>query len=136
MCPGIPAPRGADAGRGVRAGRSGATFAADVVIFSGNARQLMLLSEAHARGWGVRHRRRRWAGPPARCSPRPSGTASGVASIGCIGNRVYTGLADDELYLTVPANAVAATLDKLGTIVTANLELEKFHRQRAATLGA
>ena len=64
------------------------------------------------------------------------GTASGVASIGCIGNRVYTHLADDELYFTVPAAVLPAMLEKLHTIVNANVELEKFHRMRAATLGA
>jgi len=67
--------------------------------------------------------------------PQAIVTASSVASIGCIGNRVYTQLADDELYLTVPAKTVNAMLAKLATIVSANDELEKFHRQRAATLG-
>ena len=112
-----------------------ATFAADVVIFSGNARQIMLLSEAARAAGAFEHRH---DDGPARLRDAPPGDRHGVgvASIGCIGNRVYTELADDELYLTVPANALAATLDKLGTIVTANLELEKFHRQRAATLGA
>ncbi len=56
-----------------------------------------------ARGGGLRDAGRRWAGRRARCSRRPSAAASSVASIGCIGNRVYTELADDELYLTVPA---------------------------------
>jgi uncharacterized protein (DUF169 family) len=112
-----------------------ATFAADVVIFSGNARQIMLLSEA-ARAAGAFDKGTTMGRPACAMLPQAIGTASSVASIGCIGNRVYTGLADDELYLTVPGNALAATLDKLSTIVTANLELERFHRQRAATLGA
>ena len=59
-----------------------------------------------------------------------------MASVGCIGNRVYTGLGDDELYLSVPGSALDATLEKLDTILTANIELEKFHRQRAATLAS
>jgi len=112
-----------------------ATFVADVVIFSGNTRQIMLLSEA-ARAAGAFDTGTTMGRPACAMLPQAIGTASSVASIGCIGNRVYTGLGDDELYLTVPANALAAMLDKLSTIVTANLELEKFHRQRAATLGA
>ena len=36
----------------------------------------------------------------------------------------------------VTANALNAMLDKLATIVTANVELENFHRHRAATLGS
>ena len=63
-------------------------------------------------------------------------TASSVASVGCIGNRVYTGLGDDELYLAVPAKALGPMLEKLETIMTANVELEKFHRQRAAALAS
>ena len=71
-----------------------------------------------------------------RCSRRRSVDGRGVASVGCIGNRVYTELGDDELYLAVPATALEATLDQLDTILTANVELEKFHRARAAALSA
>ena len=53
-----------------------------------------------------------------------------MASLGCIGNRVYTGLADDELYYAVPGQHLAAVVEKLVTIVHANRELEKYHRAR------
>ena len=74
-------------------------------------------------------------GRPA-CAVLPHAIASGasVASVGCIGNRVYTGMADDELYLAVPAAALEATLGKLDTILNANAQLEAFHRLRAAAL--
>ena len=62
--------------------------------------------------------------------------ASAVASVGCIGNRVYTGLGDDELYLAVPGRVLQAVLAKLDTILSANATLEVFHRERAATLGS
>jgi len=112
-----------------------ATFAADVVIFSGNARQIMLLTEA-ARAAGAFDTGTTMGRPACAMLPQAIGTGAGVASIGCIGNRVYTELADDHLYFTVPAAALASMLDKLRTIVNANVELEKFHRLRAATLGA
>ena len=99
-----------------------ATFAADVVIFSGNARQIMLLSEA-ARAAGAFETGTTMGRPACAMLPQAIGTASSVASIGCIGNRVYTELADDELYLTVPANALDAMLDKLA---------HDRHRQRRA----
>ena len=60
--------------------------------------------------------------------------SAGVASVACIGNRVYTGLEDDELYFAVPGATIHTTLDELQTILHANEELEKFHRQRAAAL--
>ena len=112
-----------------------ATFPPDVVVFRGNARQIMLLWEAaHAAGafdGGA------VMGRPA-CAMLPQALASkgGVASVGCIGNRVYTGLGDDELYLGVPGTDVGTTLEQLGTILNANRELESFHRERKATLEA
>src|SRR5438045_3068511 len=48
-----------------------------------------------------------------------------AASLGCIGNRIYTGLADDEMYYALPGKHLAAVVDKLATIVNANRELEK-----------
>jgi len=110
-----------------------ATFAPDVVIFRGNARQIMLLSEA-ARASGAFELGTAMGRPACAMLPQALASAQSVASIGCIGNRVYTGLADDELYLGVPGKALGPMLEKLETIVTANAELEKFHRQRAATL--
>jgi len=114
---------------------SRATFPADLVIFSGNARQIMLLSEA-ARAGGVLGSGNTMGRPACAMLPHAMDTAESVVSIGCIGNRVYTALPDDELYLTVPSAALEAVLAKLATIVTANIELEKFHRQRAAAADA
>lgn len=105
------------------------SFAADVVIFRGNTRQIMLLSEA-ARSAGAFDNGTVMGRPACAMIPAAAGTDTAVASIGCIGNRVYTSLQDDELYLAVPAAFVERTLERLDTIVTANTELEKFHRAR------
>ena len=105
----------------------------DVVIFRGNARQIMLVSEA-ARRAGVFETGRSWDAPPARCFRSRSARPTRVTSVGCIGNRVYTGLADDELYIAVPGAAIERVLAEIDTIVNANVELEKFHRARASEL--
>ncbi len=57
-------------------------------------------------------------------------------SLGCIGNRVYTGLADGEGYVALPAAAIEAVAARLGTLARANEELEKLHRGREATFAA
>jgi uncharacterized protein (DUF169 family) len=57
-------------------------------------------------------------------------TGNAVASFACIGNRVYTNLADDELYVTIPGKTLANVLDRLEVILGANAQLEAFHRQR------
>jgi len=110
-----------------------ATFRPDVIVFRGNARQIMLLSEA-ARAAGAFETGTVMGRPACAMIPQALNTSASVASVGCIGNRVYTGLGDDELYLTVPGDRANEVLEKLPSILTANRELEKFHRQRAASL--
>jgi uncharacterized protein (DUF169 family) len=104
--------------------------APDVVLVAGNATQVMLLAEAAAAaGVGT-------AGPTGRptCAALPEAlrTGRGVVSLGCIGNRVYTELGDDEMYFALPGKEVAAVTEKLAGIIHANRELEKYHRGRLA----
>jgi hypothetical protein len=49
---------------------------------------------------------------------------------------VYTGLGDDELYITVPGAAVGNVLEQLETVLSANAALEQFHRDRARQFGS
>ena len=57
-----------------------------------------------------------------------------VLSLGCIGNRVSTGLGDDELYVAVPGADLEKVATALATIVTANNALEEYARVRRAQL--
>ena len=101
----------------------------DAVIFRGNARQIMLLSEA-ARAAGGFDAAAIMGRPACAMLPQAVSAQAGVASVGCIGNRVYTLLGDDELYLTVPGTAIERLLDQLETVLAANAALEQFHRNR------
>jgi uncharacterized protein (DUF169 family) len=112
-----------------------APFAPDIVVFRGNARQIMLISEA-ARRAATFDANAPMGRPACSLLPQAMGSHSGVVSVGCIGNRVYTGLGDDELYLAVPGSEIEQVLGELNTIVDANIELEKFHRARAEALRA
>lgn len=109
-----------------------ADFEPDIVLIRGNARQIMLLTEA-ARAAGVGEGDT--LGRPA-CSMIPAAMMGGqtVSSFGCIGNRVYTELPDHEMYIAIPSAQLATVLDKLTTIVAANSALEQFHLQRRAAL--
>jgi uncharacterized protein (DUF169 family) len=100
----------------------------DVVIFAGPAAQIMLLQEAAHR-----------AGPTAQfpilgrptCMAIPAAMAKGViASSGCIGNRVYTDLADGELYAMMPGKDLEPIARELETIASANVKLHEYHRSR------
>jgi uncharacterized protein (DUF169 family) len=110
-----------------------ASFAPDVVVFRGTVRQIMVLSEA-ARAAGVFETAAVMGRPACAMIPQAAASGAGVASVGCIGNRVYTGLGDGEMYLTVPGAKVAAVLQELDAIAKANDALEQFHTQRAVQL--
>lgn len=106
----------------------------DVVLVRGNCRQMMMLLEA-AQAAGI--------GSAAGLLGRPTCAAIGqvlqqgraVASLGCIGNRVYTELADDELYVVLPGDRLDAVAARLPQLVAANRQLEAYHRARRSAVG-
>jgi uncharacterized protein (DUF169 family) len=73
--------------------------------------------------------------PTCAALPQAMRTGQGVASLGCIGNRVYTGLGDDELYFTIPGPRIGDVVERLETVVRANGELRKYHEGRRAIIG-
>jgi uncharacterized protein (DUF169 family) len=105
--------------------------APDVVLVRGNARQMMLLSEA-AQAAGVAGSSPAMGRPTCAVLPQAINSARTAASFGCVGNRVYTGASEDEAYFAIPGAQLDAVEAKLAVIVRANGELEKFHRARAA----
>ncbi|HMD38846.1 MAG TPA: DUF169 domain-containing protein [Candidatus Acidoferrum sp.] len=107
-----------------------APFEPQIVLIRGDAKHLMLLTEAMARA-GV-------ASEPMMmrptCAVLPQVLKSGHAShsLGCIGNRVYTGLGDDEFYCAIPAAKMGQVVAELENIVSANNALKEFHQARFA----
>lgn len=104
----------------------------DVVIFAGRPARLMLLGEA-ALGASVSANAPLLPRPT--CMALPAALAHGVViSSGCIGNRVYTDLGEDELYAVVPGRDLARVTDTLQTIAAANAQLAEYHRGRRQAL--
>jgi uncharacterized protein (DUF169 family) len=103
----------------------------DAVVVCGRPGRLMLLHEAAAR-----------TGKPSRpllgrptCMAVPAVMEGGLASsLGCIGNRVYTGLSEDELYAMIAGRDLADIVEALETIAAANAALESYHTARRAEL--
>jgi uncharacterized protein (DUF169 family) len=126
--PGIPRLKG-DFGVAIYAPLGAAQFEPDAVIVCGNAKQVMLLAEA-AQSAGVASDSS-MVGRPT-CAAIPAVIASGrsATNLGCIGNRVYTDLADDELYMVIAGSQWDKVVAKLAVIANANRELEKFHSGR------
>jgi uncharacterized protein (DUF169 family) len=102
----------------------------DVVLVRGNAQQLMLLSEA-AQAAGVAGASPTMGRPTCAVLPEAINTDRTAASFGCVGNRFYTGAGAEEAYFAIPGSQLGVVEEKLGVIVRANRELEKFHRARA-----
>jgi uncharacterized protein (DUF169 family) len=110
-----------------------ATFEPEVVLVCGNSRQMMLLTEA-AQAAGVPSGSGLMGRPTCAAIPHAARAQACVASLGCIGNRVYTGLKDDEFYLVFPGARLAPIVEKLATLVNANRQLESYHLMRKSTI--
>lgn len=104
----------------------------DVVLFSGRPGRLMLLQEAAMRAGAVAQLTTL---PRPTCMALPAAMEMGiVASTGCIGNRVYTGIDDSDLYIAVRGSDVARILAETDTISSANAKLLAYHHDRRQSL--
>lgn len=104
----------------------------DVVLLSGRPGKVMLLQEAAIRA-GVTSQTNVLARPT--CMALPAALARGlVASTACIGNRVYTGLDDSEMYVAIPGRDLGLVAAEVQTIGAANVALLEYHRDRRQTL--
>jgi uncharacterized protein (DUF169 family) len=103
-----------------------------VVVFGGRPGRIMRLTEAAIRA-GVMSNLPLLARPT--CMALPAAIASGtVASAGCIGNRTYTDLGEDELYIAAPGSAIEKLAAEVTTIANANEKLAEYHEGRRQTL--
>jgi len=104
----------------------------DVVLVAGRPGRVMLLQEAALRA-GIAAPAPLLGRPT--CMALPASLAQGViASTGCVGNRVYTGLGEDELYVMIPGRDVARVAAEAQTIASANVKLSDYHRERRRAL--
>jgi uncharacterized protein (DUF169 family) len=100
----------------------------DVVVVAGVPGRLMLLVEAAVRA-GVYAQLPLLARPT--CMALPAALQNGVvASAGCIGNRVYTAIGDEDLYVVLPGATLEKVYAELATIRSANQTLAAYHQGR------
>lgn len=107
----------------------------DVVLFACKPSTAMLLNEAANRA-GVA------SGAPAlgrpTCMALPASLQHGaILSLGCIGNRLYTGLGEDEMYVVLRGSDLGAVADALDVITEANSALRQYatgRREQLATI--
>ena len=114
----------------------------DAIVLWLTPRQAMLMAEAGGTARWAGSRQGATLGRPA-CAAIPSALTRGsvAASLGCVGMRTYTEIADDHLLAVVPATAAPELAAELHNIVVANRALAEFHEARklgeeASNLGA
>lgn len=108
-------------------------FPPDVIIVRANAKQMMLLAEAiNAAGLGgssgIMGR------PTCAMIPAVMKTQQTAISLGCIGNRVYNDLGDEELYLAMSRSQLTTVVEELSAVELANRQLKALHRNRSARI--
>jgi uncharacterized protein (DUF169 family) len=103
-----------------------------VVLAAGRPGRVMMLSEAATRANASSNLP--LLGRPT-CMAIPASLANGaVMSPGCIGNRVYTEIGDDELYVVLRGSDLDRIAAEIGTIQSANQTLTGYHQDRRARL--
>ena len=104
----------------------------DVVLFAVKPAAAMLLQEAANRA-GV------GTGAPVlgrpTCMALPAALQNGaITSLGCVGNRVYTGLSEDEMYVVLRGKDLLAIVEALKIIGNANAALRDYAKGRREQL--
>jgi uncharacterized protein (DUF169 family) len=94
----------------------------------------MLLVEAAARA-GVPSKLPMLGRPTCMALPAVRGGGL-VASLGCVGNRHYTGLTDDELYVAIAGSDAPRAVAELEAVATANRTLADYHATRRRQLAS
>lgn len=107
-------------------------FTPNVVIIAAQPAQAMVLYEAALKA-GVGNALMNTLGRPG-CAVEPLTLQTDTASLsfGCKGNRTFTGLPDDEMYLCVPGHRWEAFADQVARLITANGAMGAYYSQRQA----
>jgi uncharacterized protein (DUF169 family) len=64
------------------------------------------------------------------------GSGQVAMSLGCAGNRIATGLRDEELYTAIPGPAWPQVVDALVSILEANGTMGRYYQERSARVAA
>ena len=112
----------------------GAGFKADIVLIAAKPAQAMLIYEAAIKA-GAGSALTNALGRPA-CAVLPLTTTSSQTSIslGCKGNRTFTGLPDEEMYVAIPGDKWERVIEKLAEVHEAHAAMERYYCDRKTQL--
>jgi uncharacterized protein (DUF169 family) len=111
-------------------------FPADVVLIAVNAAQSTLVYEAALKA-GLAHGAAGASSRPT-CGILPASVKDQILTIsfGCRGNRTFTKVGDDELYVALPASRWEDFVDRLVEVQRSNLTMGNYYQAQAARLAA
>ena len=109
-----------------------ASFAHQLILVAAKPAAAMLIYESALRA-GAGNAVANILGRPA-CAVLPLTSKTGLVSLslGCMGNRTFTGLPDEELYVCIPSGHWTMVLTKSAEIGWANTTMKLFYQDRQA----
>jgi uncharacterized protein (DUF169 family) len=113
-----------------------ATFQPQVVLLTANPAQAMLIYEAVLRTGAAVAPTNLMGRPSCAVLPLTLNSRHTAVSLGCAGNRLYTGLPEDELYIAIPGDSWEAFKSKVAQIVSANARMGEHYRDHEESLRA
>lgn len=110
----------------------GAGFRADVVLIAAKPAQAMLIYEAALKAGAGSALTNALGRPACAVLPLTTGSCETSISLGCKGNRTFTGLPDEEMYVAIPGDKWPAVAEKLAEAQEANQAMGSFYQGRKA----
>lgn len=106
-----------------------APFPPRVVVIAAQPAQAMLLYEAALRAGAATALMNTLGRPGCAVLPLALQTGAAAFSLGCKGNRTFTGLPDEEMYLSIPGNQWAAVVEQITRMHQANQAMADYYNQ-------
>jgi uncharacterized protein (DUF169 family) len=107
-----------------------AGFPADVIVVAAKPAQAMLVYEACLKAHAAGSLMNTLGRPGCAIIPLALNSGSASLSLGCKGNRTYTGLPDGEMYVCVPGPKWEAVANQVAAIVKSNEAVGAYHADR------
>src|SRR5262249_52837068 len=111
-------------------------FKADVVLMAVTAAQATLLFEAALKAGITRGGAPATSRPSCAILPVAAATEAFALSFGCTGNRTFTTVGDDEMYVAIPGARWDDFVDRLIEVQRSNLTMGNYYQAQAAKFSA
>ncbi|MEO7651439.1 MAG: DUF169 domain-containing protein [Bryobacteraceae bacterium] len=108
-----------------------AALDADLILIAAKPKAAMFLYEAALRAGAGNALASALGRPACAVLPFTQKSAAASASFGCMGNRTFTGLPEEELYIAIPARHWPEVLAKLAEIGEANRTMTAYYEEQA-----